>query len=108
MGDSRAGALASLTRVAAQWAYGSAFVVALPACLAAWGQFADRFIALPAPDAPVAGRALAAAGLALVVWAFVALFRDGGGLPMNAFPPPRFVASGPAPDFLPPVTVCPW
>ena len=95
MGDSRAGALASLTRIAVQWAYGGAFVVALPACLAAWGQSADRFIALPAPDAPVAGRALAAAGLALVVWAFFALFRDGGGLPMNAFPPPRFVASGP-------------
>jgi prolipoprotein diacylglyceryltransferase/protein-S-isoprenylcysteine O-methyltransferase Ste14 len=95
MGNPRAGALASLSRVVARAAYAGAFTIALPALLVAWARSADRFIHLPALYAPAGGAALAAAGIALVVWASIALYRDGGGLPMNAFPPPRFVGSGP-------------
>jgi hypothetical protein len=71
------------------------FTVALPALLLAWARSADRFLELPAVESPAAGWSIAAAGTALVLWAWVVLLRDGGGLPMNAFPPTRFVASGP-------------
>jgi hypothetical protein len=43
----------------------------------------------------VLGWPIAAAGLAWMLAAMWALWRVGGGLPMNAFPPPRFVAAGP-------------
>ena len=95
MGNSRARTLAPLSGVAARVAYAGAFTVALPALLAAWARSADRFIHLPALYAPVAGAAITVGGIALSGWACIALFRDGGGLPMNAFPPPRWVATGP-------------
>ena len=34
---------------------------------------------------------LLAMGVALMGFGMLALWRDGGGLPMNAFPPPRLV-----------------
>src|SRR6266478_3472129 len=95
MGNSRARSLAPLSGVAGRVAYAGAFTVVLPALLAAWARSADRFIHLPALYAPVPGVAITVGGMALFGWACVALFRDGGGLPMNAFPPPRWVATGP-------------
>jgi protein-S-isoprenylcysteine O-methyltransferase Ste14 len=95
MGDSRAGALAALSGTAARAGYAALFTAALPALLVAWSRSADRFIELPSLESPGAGWLIAAGGVSLMVWAWTALVRDGGGLPMNAFPPPRFIASGP-------------
>ena len=44
---------------------------------------------------PAVGFPLAATGMLLVFWGWWALWRYGGGLPMNAFPPPRHVERGP-------------
>jgi protein-S-isoprenylcysteine O-methyltransferase Ste14 len=95
MGDPRAGALAALSGAAARTGYAALFTLALPALLVAWARSADRFLELPALDSPAAGWPMAAAGIVLVLWGWMALVREGGGLPMNAFPPRRFVASGP-------------
>lgn len=81
--------------VAARVAYGAAFVVALPVGLVAWARATAPWVSLPAPHAPWAGRLAAALGVALVAWGMAALWRRGGGLPMNAFPPRRFVRAGP-------------
>lgn len=74
-------------------AYFLAFAVVLPLLLAWW----TARLPLPLPvlhSAPV-GVALLGLGGGLMVWATRALWFEGGGLPMNAFPPPRWVAGGP-------------
>lgn len=78
-----------------QVAYGVGFCVVLPLLLWAWATQAQVAATWPLPAPPAAGGGLATAGLLLMAAAMVVLWRDGGGLPMNAFPPPRFVASGP-------------
>ncbi len=74
--------------------YGAAFSIALPALLVLWARASAANVGLP-PVASPAGWALAAAGLALVLWAMVALAVFGHGLPMNAYPPPALVTRGP-------------
>jgi len=87
MAISRAGSLA-------RFLYGFFFVAMVPAILLAWAVAVSPLISLPAYRNPVAGGALVGAGLVLMLAAFQGLWRHGGGLPMNAFPPPRFVDRG--------------
>lgn len=75
--------------------YGVVFVIALPALLVAWSARMSALTHLPVLEAPAAGIALAIVGIAFMLAAMAALWRRGGGLPMNAFPPPRFVQHGP-------------
>jgi protein-S-isoprenylcysteine O-methyltransferase Ste14 len=74
--------------------YALLFTAALPALLVLWARGAAPVIHLPAVHAPVAGALAAAGGLALVAAAMADLWRRGGGLPMNAYPPPRLVEGG--------------
>jgi protein-S-isoprenylcysteine O-methyltransferase Ste14 len=92
----RSGDLAhSPGRAVAAAAYGSLFVVALPALLALWMRRLDHVLALPAPPAhPLVGWTIAAAGLLLMAWGMFGLWRRGGGLPMSPFPPARLVTEG--------------
>lgn len=71
--------------------YGFAFVVAVPAALAAWAHASRHAVHLAVLHSPGSGACLAGIGVAMILAAMVSLWRDGGGLPMNAFPPPRFV-----------------
>ncbi len=75
-------------------AYATLFAVLLPVCLVAWARAVAPLVHAPALHAPLAGGLLAALGGALILGGWAALWRFGGGLPMNAFPPPRFVTSG--------------
>lgn len=75
--------------------YGALFGVLVPAALAGWARRLDALGALPSLRAVAAGRVLVAAGLLLAAWATLALRLHGGGLPMSAFPPERWVARGP-------------
>lgn len=90
-------------------AYGAVFVVVLPVALAAWCGAVD---VAPPPLRSVAGGAvLATLGALAMGMGMLALWRIGGGLPMNAFPPPRHVASGayamlPHPIYLGAVAAC--
>lgn len=74
--------------------YGGLFTLAWPAALAGWSIALDRsgLVAWPVPVPPAWGAALAAFGLGLVALAMRALIREGGGLPMNAYPTRRRVA----------------
>ncbi len=73
--------------------YGALFVVALPLALVVWAyRTRELFSAELFPRE--FGLALIILGLLIIVVGMTALSRRGGGLPMNAFPPPRYVHSG--------------
>ncbi len=75
-------------------AYGVLFVGVLPALLVAWARATEPLVRAPGLASVRVGALIVAAGAALVVGGWIALWRQGGGLPMNAFPPPRFVSGG--------------
>ncbi len=74
--------------------YAFAFCVLIPSLL--WnGAFAwAPWVKLSPIHAPLPGSVCIFLGLVLMVGAMVALKVKGGGLPMNAFPPPSFVSTG--------------
>ncbi len=76
------------------WLYGALFVVVLPLALVAWAVAAAPNVTLPGVLAPRAGSALLGMGVLLWASGAMALRLQGGGLPMNAFPPPRLVTTG--------------
>lgn len=78
-----------------KWAYGLTFTVLLPLLLAVWSVRLDALgLGLwPIPWPAALGLAPLAAGVAMMAWAMAALWRLGGGLPMNAYPPPRYVTA---------------
>ncbi len=80
--------------VAAKIAYALLFTVLLPLGLVAWAKSTAHLIEAPViPSVPL-GAVLCAAGAALVVAGWIALWVYGGGLPMNISPPPRHVTRG--------------
>jgi protein-S-isoprenylcysteine O-methyltransferase Ste14 len=80
--------------VLARGIYAALFVVALPVLLVVWAGVLDSRLDLPTCHAESAGGLLAAAGMLIWAAGVVAIVRHGGGLPINAFPPPRLVTSG--------------
>src|SRR5208337_2674505 len=74
--------------------YGALFAVVLPLALVLWAYGARDAVHLAALHEPVLGAMLTASGVAVMLTGMVSLWRFGGGLPMNAFPPPRFVEKG--------------
>jgi len=75
-------------------AYGFVFVALLPVALVAWAHATSPVVTLPTPRWPLTGWVVACTGLLLMVEAMRELWVRGGGLPMNAFPPPRLVSTG--------------
>lgn len=76
-------------------AYGLAFVAGVPLAAVAWARALEPRLALPVVHGPWIGGGAAAAGALLMVWAWATMARSAGGLPMNAYPPPRFTRRGP-------------
>lgn len=74
--------------------YGALFTVIVPALLMVWAASVDRVILLPVARSMIWGAALTIAGVAVMLVAMGTLWFRGGGLPMNAFPPPQFVSTG--------------
>jgi len=70
------------------------FVAVLPLALVLWAHAASDAVHLPALHSMPWGVALTALGMAVSLTGMVSLWRYGGGLPMNAFPPSRFVECG--------------
>lgn len=97
----RAGKARWLPRVG----YGALFVLVLPAALWGWARATRGWVRLPVPLSLPVGIVLTCAGGALVLAGMAALWVCGGGLPMNAFPPPRFVGTGPYRLFAHPIYV---
>ncbi len=74
--------------------YGALFVVVLPLALVWWADGARDAVGLPALHSLFWGAMLTALGVAVLLAGMLSLWRYGGGLPMNAFPPARFVERG--------------
>ena len=79
----------------ARLVYGAVFVLLVPGGLWLWARAAEVSVRMPILHTPRLGTGLALSGLALMLLAMRALLMDGGGLPMNAFPPPRLVTGIP-------------
>jgi protein-S-isoprenylcysteine O-methyltransferase Ste14 len=94
MGPARARDVVSPAGALKRTAYGAIFVVGVPATLLVWARLSAPLIHLPAVGRPDIGWGLVTVGVALVVAGMVGLMVHGHGLPMNAFPPPRFAREG--------------
>jgi protein-S-isoprenylcysteine O-methyltransferase Ste14 len=79
---------------AKRMAYGATFVLGVPLLLVAWARLNGPSLLLPTVGTPAIGGAVALGGLALLAAGMTGLWVHGRGLPMNAFPPPRFVRQG--------------
>ncbi len=77
-----------------QASYALLFIAVLPTLLVLWARATEQVVTLPVVRAPLVGWAAAAVGLGLLALGMRALMVHGGGLPMNAYPPPRYVARG--------------
>jgi hypothetical protein len=73
--------------------YSAAFLVALPLALAGWAARTEGIVPLPAVTSLPLGVLLAGMGALLMLWGMRDLWSYGGGLPMNADPPPRLGVS---------------
>ena len=74
--------------------YGLAFTVALPVTLVLWAGALDRQFDLPAYQSFTVGAILTTLGFLIWIAGVIQIVRRGDGLPMNAFPPAKFVTSG--------------
>lgn len=74
--------------------FGSLFCVVLPTLLVVWAQKTASTVQLPLPNTPYLGIPLTSIGSAMIFIAMYNLWFKGKGLPMNAFPPKKYVKSG--------------
>jgi len=74
--------------------YGSLFVIVLPLLLILWARATENSINLPAISNPILGIVLSSMGLLFVIIGMLNLWAYGKGLPMNAFPPKKYVING--------------
>lgn len=74
--------------------YGLAWAVVGPAILLWWAVATADVVTLPAIQSPLAGALLGAGGVGLMALGMGGLAAYGHGLPMNAYPPPLYVAQG--------------
>lgn len=90
-----------------QTLYGGLFIILLPALLAIWAWRLDQstmeFWPIPVPF--WVGVGLLLAGLSLMLASMHALWVIGQGLPMNAYPPPRYVVTSTYAVFAHPIYV---
>lgn len=74
--------------------YGLIFVALLPAYLVLWAVNLNHLTLPDVPAVPVLGQVLILAGAALLLSGMWAILKLGKGLPMNAYPPERYVRGG--------------
>ena len=75
--------------------YAIIFLIIIPMMLWLWATYTEDLINLPVIESTLAGWVLIISGVLLMVWAMFSLKKYGEGLPMNAYPPLRFVTNGP-------------
>jgi membrane-associated phospholipid phosphatase/protein-S-isoprenylcysteine O-methyltransferase Ste14 len=74
--------------------YGLLFLVVLPVLLIAWSRLTEESVQLPSLSSPLIGIGIMMGGATLMISGMFALVVYGKGLPMNAYPPPRYVTRG--------------
>jgi protein-S-isoprenylcysteine O-methyltransferase Ste14 len=82
------------SQIAGKVLYSLTFLVLLPAGLYLWARYAAVSVSLPGIHSETAGIAGMTTGAFLMLSGMHALWYFGGGLPMNAYPPPKFVTNG--------------
>ncbi len=75
-------------------AYAVLFCVLLPSLLILWAASTRQLVELPAYGNPLLGWVLVLCGAGMMAVAMYLLWSRGGGLPMNAYPPRRYVTEG--------------
>ncbi len=83
------------TQITGKFLYAITFLILIPAGLWLWAKYTESFIPFPKIESQTAGWILIIVGGSLILWAMFYLKKFGKGLPMNAYPPPEFVTSGP-------------
>ena len=86
--------MGKLTPLMGRALYGLFFVALLPITLVAWAHATRNSIHVATPESIFWGGLLGTFGLSIVTLGMLSLWVDGGGLPMNAYPPTRFVSRG--------------
>lgn len=79
---------------AGKWLYGAAFAFVLPIGLVAWARATTGIVHLRMVACASLGLPVAAVGACLLLLGILYLWTYGGGLPMNAYPPPHYVERG--------------
>jgi protein-S-isoprenylcysteine O-methyltransferase Ste14 len=74
--------------------YGAVFMILLPLLLVAWARATEGLIHLPVPSNDAVNIFFVCTGAVLMITAMINLSHFGKGLPMNAYPPQRFVTEG--------------
>ena len=74
--------------------YGLLFVAVIPIILILWAKYTFGVVTLPIPDNLLPGYILLITGAIFICIGIWSLRTSGKGLPMNAFPPKRFVRNG--------------
>ncbi len=74
--------------------YALAFCVFIPALLINGACVWEPFMKLRPICSPLRGGIIAGVGMVMMLGSMLALKTKGGGLPMNAYPPPKFVSTG--------------
>jgi membrane-associated phospholipid phosphatase/protein-S-isoprenylcysteine O-methyltransferase Ste14 len=74
--------------------YGLLFVVFLPLMLLLWAKSTEPLVPLPMIGSSTIGVVLALCGLIIMITGMVSIVIYGEGVPMNAFPPRRYVSRG--------------
>ena len=72
-------------------AYGSVFILFVPLLLVSWAYLTNDIVRLSLPGSVRTGAVLTVVGGALMLTGMWAIYVYGHGLPMNAYPPSRFV-----------------
>jgi protein-S-isoprenylcysteine O-methyltransferase Ste14 len=83
----------ALTAAGKVW-YSVTFLAIVPAVLVAWAASTSSMVGLPALHWLKFGVVIAAIGGVLMLLGIRDLWMYGGGLPMNAHPPPKYVSRG--------------
>lgn len=74
--------------------YGLLFAAIIPVILILWAKYTRNIVTLPLPDNLLFEYILLITGAIFVCSGLWNLWRSGNGLPMNAFPPKKFVKNG--------------
>ncbi|HZU00752.1 MAG TPA: prolipoprotein diacylglyceryl transferase family protein [Ktedonobacteraceae bacterium] len=74
--------------------YGTLFVLILPAILLYWTSVLDTSIDWPVPSLPILAASSIVVGTVMILKGMLDLAKFGQGLPMNAYPPEKFVTQG--------------
>ena len=83
--------------------YGFTFLILIPLGLVFWARTTEIHVGFTGLKSEGGGMLLLIAGGLLMLWGMRALMTKGEGLPMNAFPPLKFVDTGPYKFFRNPI-----